>query len=240
MINRILPAPIVRLAFVAFISFFLASCTKEPTATKILMQGTWQLTEAYDAAGNDILSEISIPVTAIQLTDDNGMLGTQAPMATRLVYGGSNWSQASGLMNQVFDYANFRFNTGEFFVGEGVTDEFTVEFKLQATAIAGGLSDILTIFGVGSGWLKQTIYHKFTNVTVRFPEQEAESELNPIQSANTMIWEFTDNTVALYNYKDAQGNYLLWNGWPVNNFSKGKFVFTKKTKGLNDIVSEHL
>ncbi|MBN8701443.1 MAG: hypothetical protein J0M08_00095 [Bacteroidetes bacterium] len=224
----------------AVLATLFTSCAKESTATKILMQGNWELTEAYDAAGNDILSQISFPVTAIQLTDDNGMLGTQAPLATRLVYGNTNWSQASGKMNQVFDYANLRFNTGEFFVGEGVTDVFTVEFKLQATAIAGGLSDILTIFGVGNGWLQQTIYHKFTNVSVVFPEQIEEDVTDPIKSATTMIWEFNENTNALYNYKDSQGNYTIWNGWPVNNFTKGKFVFTKKIKGLNDIVSEHL
>jgi hypothetical protein len=55
-----------------------------------------------------------------------------------------------------------------------------------------------------------------------------------------MIWEFTDATTALYNYKDAQGNYVAWLGWPVNNFSKGKFTFTKKVEGVNDIVRDNL
>ena len=153
---------------------FFSSCTKEPTATKILMQGNWQLTAATDANGNDILSKVTFPVTVIQLTDDNGMLGTHAPLATRVVYGDTKWTEASGKMNQLFDYANFRFNTGEFFVGEGSVDNFTIEFKLQATAIGGGvLSDVLSIFGVANGWLQQTVYHKFTNVKISFPGQEA-------------------------------------------------------------------
>lgn len=37
---------------------------------------------------------------------------------------------------------------------------------------------------------------------------------------NTMIWEFDEETTAAYNYKDGQGNILVWGGWPVNNFQK--------------------
>jgi len=59
------------LPFILSIALFI-SCTKEPTATKILMQGNWQLTAATDANGNDILAKVTFPVTVIQLTDDNG------------------------------------------------------------------------------------------------------------------------------------------------------------------------
>ena len=116
--------------------------------TKQQMQGTWVLTKATDSQGTDITQKLSFPVTAIQLTDDNGMVGTMAPMFTYLVYGGSKWSEAAGKMDQLFDYVNMRFNTGEFFVADGQVDNFTVEAKLQATAIAGGgaLTDILKIF----------------------------------------------------------------------------------------------
>jgi hypothetical protein len=221
---------------------FFSSCTKEPTATKILMQGNWQLTAATDANGNDILSKVTFPVTVIQLTDDNGMLGTHAPLATRVVYGDTKWTEASGKMNQLFDYANLRFNTGEFFVGEGSVDNFTIEFKLQATAIAGGvLSDILSIFGVANGWLQQTVYHKFTNVKITFPGEEPTLfASNAQEERNTMIWEFTDQTQGFYNYKDAQGNSVLWNGWPVDKFARGKYTWTKKTEGINDIVKANL
>jgi hypothetical protein len=221
---------------------FFSSCTKEPTATKILMQGNWQLTAATDANGNDILSKVTFPVTVIQLTDDNGMLGTHAPLATRVVYGDTKWTEASGKMNQLFDYANLRLNTGEFFVGEGSVNNFTIEFKLQATAIAGGvLSDILSIFGVANGWLQQTVYHKFTNVRISFPGEEPTiftSKAN--EDRNTMIWEFTDQTQGFYNYKDSQGNSVLWNGWPVDKFARGKYTWTKKTEGINDIVKANL
>ncbi len=219
-----------------FTLFVLKSCTLEETElpTKTLMEGTWELVEATSDSSVDILNKVAFPVTCIQLTDDNGMLGTQGPMFTYTVYGGSNWVTASAKIKQAFDYANFRFNTGEFFVESGNPTRFTVEAKLQATALAGGLKDILTVFGVGSGWLQQTIYHKFINVKVTFPKEDNSKE------RNTMIWEFDEQTTAAYNYKDAQGNTVFWGGWPVNNFSKGKFTFIKRVKGLNDIVTEHL
>lgn len=45
-----------------------------------------------------------------------------------------------------------------------------------------------------------------------------------------MVWEFTDSTVGAYNYKDGNGNYVLWQGWPVNKFTRACFVFEKKLK----------
>lgn len=221
-----------------FFSFFLSisSCKKEEEEppTKVLMQGTWELTAASDDSGQDILGIVAFPVTAIQLTDDNGMVGTQGPMFTYSVYGGSNWVTASAKIKQAFDYANFRFNTGEFFVESGNPTRFTVEAKLQATALAGGLTDVLTILGVGQGYLQQTIYHKFIDVKVTVPKEANSKE------RRTMVWEFDNLTTAAYNYKDGQGNIVLWGGWPVNNFSKGKYTFTKRVSGLNDIVTAHL
>lgn len=222
------------LIFTAVMS--ISGCTKEddePIPTKTLMQGVWELTAAVDESGNDILGKVAFPVTVIELTDDNGMLGTQGPMFTYAVYGGSNWITASAKIKQAFDYANFRFNTGEFFVAGGTPDRFTVEAKLQATAAAGGLADVLTSLGVGNGYIQQVIYHKFLDVKVSVPVQLNSKE------RNTMIWEFDGQTTAAYNYKDANGNIVLWNGWPVNNFTKGKFTFTKVTKTLKDVVLEH-
>ncbi len=215
---------------------FISGCKKEEEElpTKVLMQGTWELTAATNEAGQSILSTVAFPVTAIQLTDDNGMVGTQGPMFTYTVYGGSQWVTASSHIKQAFDYANFRFNTGEYFVESGNPTRFTVEAKLQATALAGGLTDVLTILGVGQGWLQQTIYHKFINVKVTIPKVDNSKE------RNTMIWEFDNETTAAYNYKDGQGNVVFWGGWPVNNFSKGKYTFTKRVTGLNDIVTAHI
>lgn len=228
------------IAFFAFV--LMQSCvTEEPTPTKILMQGNWELTEAYDEEGNDILNELNFPITVIQLTDDNGLLGTHAPLATRTVYGDSKWIQAAGKMNQLFDYANLRFNTGEYFVGEGEAEVFTIEYKLQATAAAGALSDLLTIFGVANGWLQQTVYHKFMDVQVSFPDKKITSSgATNDDEINTMVWEFDSKTTAAYNYKDSNGNQVLWNGWPVDKFAKGRYVWTKKTESLNDLVKAEI
>ncbi len=218
----------------------LFSCDKLDleTPTKTRMQGTWELTAAEDEEGNDIKSKVAFPVTAVQLTDDNGVLGTQGPMFTYVVYGGSNWVTANAKIKQAFDYANFRFNTGEYFVETGVTKRATIEAKLQATALAGGLTDILTILGVGNGFLQQVVYHKFINVGVSFEREYPRGSGN--SGVEIMIWEFDNQTTATYNYKDAQGNLLLWNGWPVDNFTRCKFTFTKRVTGLNEIVSENL
>lgn len=218
--------------FIGILALGFSGCQKLEDAsvpTKTLMQGNWELTQASDSTGKDILQTVAFPVSAIQLTDDNGMMGTQGPMFTYIVYGGSKWIDASAKIKQIFDYVNFRFNSGEFFVASGTPDRFTVEAKLQATAAVGGLKDILTIFGVGNGFLEQTIYHKFIDVKVTFPTA----------SADVMVWEFDSRTHAVYSYKDSQGNTAIWLGWPTGGFTKAKFTFTKRTHGLNEIVNEH-
>jgi len=218
-----------RVLLLAVVAITFSSCELDnllKTSTKQEMQGTWVLTQATDAQGVDITKKVSFPVTAIQLTDDNGMVGTMAPMFTYIVYGGSKWVEASAKMDQLFDYANLRFNTAEFFVGEGNVNNFTVEAKLQATAIAGGgsLIDVLKIFGVNTSFLQQTVYHKFVNVAVEFSGKD------------TMIWTFDNDTQARYNYKNSTGDFVSWGGWPTSGFQKCQFVFSRKTLKLDDIV----
>ena len=202
----------------------LNSCEKSETPTRTRMQGNWELTYARDAAGNDIKEKVAFPVTVLQLTDDNGMVGTLSPMFMYIVYGDSKWVQIAGAIDQVFDYANFRFNTGEFFVDPGMQDYFTVEAKLQATSLAGGLIDILTLAGVDATWFQQVVYHKFIHVAVTFADDDH------------MNWEFTDATQPVYNYKNGLGNYVLWEGIPVNTFTRGRFSFTRRTQTLNELV----
>lgn len=215
---------LVALAIAALTSCDLNNEVTPPT--KKQMQGTWVLTKATDAQGVDITQKVSFPITAIQFTDDNGMLGTMGPMFTYIVYGGSKWSEVVGKMDQLFDYTSFRFNTGEFFVGEGQVDNFTVEAKLQATALAGGsaFTSMLSLLGVNASFLQQTIYHKFKNVAVSFDGKD------------TMIWIFDSETHAYYNYKDAEGEKVVWGGWPTTGFQKCRFVFTRKTQKLEELV----
>lgn len=203
------------------------SCEKTETATKTRMQGNWELTAATDDTGADIKQKVAFPVTVMQLTDDNGMVGTLSPMFMYIVYGDNKWAQIAGQIDQVFDYANFRFNTGEFFVDPGVQETFTVEAKLQATALGGGLIDILTIVGVDATWLQQVVYHKFISVSVSFEDDDH------------MTWEFTDATQPVYNYKDGQGNYVLWQGIPVNSFTRSTFHFTRRTQTITEVVQSY-
>ncbi len=210
------------------LTFWMTSCdpTEAPTPTKTLMRGNWELIEATDTTG-DITSKIAFPITAMQLADDDGMTGTFGPMFTRIVYGPSKWIEAAAKFDQVWDYANFQFNNGDFWVGKDVQQRFTVEGRLKATTAIGGsaFTDLLGILGVNSQWLDHTVYHKFQEVKVDFADNN-----------NVMIWTFDDQTIGVYNKKDTDGNYVLWRGWPVENFLRAKFTFRKRTQGVIDLV----
>lgn len=200
--------------------------TEKPTPTKTLMRGNWELVQATDSTG-DITNDVAFPVTVIQLADDDGMTGTLGPMFTRIVYGPSKWIEAVAKFDQVWDYANFQFNNGDFWVGNDVQQRFTLEARLKATTAVGGsaFTDLLSILGVNAQWLDHTIYHKFQNVKVDFANNN-----------QTMIWEFDNETIGVYNKKDTNGNYVLWYGWPVDKFLRSKYVFEKRTQGIIDIV----
>lgn len=71
------------------------------------------------------------------------------------------------------------------------------------------------------------MYHKFVGVKVSFANDR------------TMTWEFDNAVQPFYNYKDGQGNYVLWNGYPVGSFTRAKFTFTKRTQSLNEIVQSY-
>ncbi len=218
----------VRLFIVVCITVWVTSCVPEdaPTPTKTLMRGNWELIEATDSTG-DIKSKIAFPITVIQLADDDGMTGTFGPMFTRIVYGPSKWIEASAKFDQVWDYANFQFNNGDYWVGKDVQPRFTVEGRLKATTAIGGtaFTDLLSVLGVNSQWFDHTIYHKFQNVKVDFS-----------QNNEVMTWTFDDETIGVYNKKDTNGNYVLWRGWPVEKFLRSKYVFRKRTQGIIDLV----
>ena len=53
-----------------------------------------------------------------------------------------------------------------------------------------------------------------------------------------MTWVFDDQTTAVYNTKDGQGNYLLWYGWPVENFTRCTIELHKQTKDLQQVITD--
>ena len=221
---------------VALLALPLLSCTElnkllaetpTPTPTKTKMEGVWVVTAAFNEAGDSITQRINFPITAFYLSSDNTVLSTAGPMMMYIVYGDSKYTQIAGDVDQVFNYASLNFTGGEFFVDTGVIDNFTLEMKLQGVPGQTTITSLLSLIGINSQWLQAIIYHKFMNVGVGFDS-----------TGNTMTWTFDAATTAVYNTKDATGNYVLWSGWPVTGFTRGKFVLTKQTSNmtLTDVV----
>ncbi len=207
----------------------LVSCDKEEEApTKTKMEGLWEVTAAYNSQGQNILPQISVPVVAYHLSSDNTVVSTAAPMIMYIVYGQNQYTQIASSIDQVFNYASLDFTGGEFFVGGGQQERFTLEMKLEGLPGQKTLTTLLDLLGITDDWLDVVVYHKFMNVRVSFNDDDSQ-----------MTWEFDNQTSAVYNTKDNFGNYVSWYGWPVNNFSKCKFIMTKRSTDLQTIVNSH-
>ena len=202
--------------------------------TKTLMEGVWEVTEAYDSAGTNILDTLKVLKKIppfFHLSSDGTVISTAGPMILYVVYNETFLSKLSlitSTIDQIFNYFDLNFNGGEFFIATGVVDRFTLEMQLEGIAGTSTLKDILTIFGVQPAWLETVVYHKFKDVKLSFQDTVG----------NIMVWEFDDQTTAEYNTKDQFGNKVLWQGWPVNNFAKCKFILTKRSKDLQTLVTE--
>lgn len=196
--------------------------------TKSRMEGIWQVTEAYDGQDSSILNKISFPITAFHLSSDNSITSTAAPMFMNIVYGSSKYTEIAAKVDGVFNYANLDLTGGEWFIGGGPVDRFTIEMKLQGLPGQKAITDLLGLLGIGNDYLDVVIYHKFINVRVNF-----DSNVDSV-----MTWEFDAETTAEYNTKDNQGNKVLWQGWPVSKFSHCRFVLTKRVKDLRDLITD--
>ncbi|MBW8050828.1 MAG: PKD domain-containing protein [Cytophagales bacterium] len=203
------------------------------TPTKTLMEGVWEVTEAYDSSGTDILDTLKVLKKIppfFHLSSDGTVISTAGPMILYIVYNQTflgKLSLITSTIDQIFNYFGLNFNGAEFFIATGVVDRFTLEMKLEGIAGTSTLKDILTIFGIQLEFLETVVYHKYKNVKVSFGSTN-----------NVMVWEFDNQTIAEYNTKDQFGNYVIWKGWSINKFSKCKFVLTKKTKSIQDLVND--
>jgi hypothetical protein len=218
--------------FIGIFTLLFTSCEKEPeTPTHELMQGVWEVTEAYDADGSDIMTNITgICPTFIALDDANGVISSAGPMFMYVVYGKSNFINVSSKLSQVFDYANLTLTNGEFYmVKDEVTDNFTIEMKLKFPT-AQTIESVLNVLGLTlpAALDEILIYHKFKNVKVEI------DDTNPEQ----MIWQFDEITTAEYNMKDQYGENISWTGIPVDQFSRCRFVLTKKVSTINQLVTD--
>ncbi|MEI6347872.1 MAG: hypothetical protein WCP69_08000 [Bacteroidota bacterium] len=211
---------------VAFI-FLLNSCVKEADVppTKTNMEGVWTVSNVVTSQGVDITSRLAFPVLAFHLSSDGTVISTAGPLIMYVVYGDSKYTQIASQIDQVFNYATLSFNGGEFFVGGGEQKRFTLEMKLEGLPGQHTLTTLLQIMGLDASFLEFVVYHKFMNVGIQFAD-----------NYSTMIWDIDANTTAVYNTKDNNGNYLLWNGWPVNNFQHCTIRFSKQSVDIREVV----
>lgn len=210
------------------LTFTFTSCEiEEEVPTKSQMESVWEVTQAYNASGENILQQISFPIVGFHLSSDNTVISTAGPMFMYLVYGDSKYTEIASKVDQVFNYVELSFNGGEFFIGGGVQSRFTLEMKLEGLPGQKALTTLLDIIGITNDYLDVVIYHKFMDIFVEID-----------RTGNQMVWEFDEKTHAVYNTKDNYGNYILWQGWPVDSFSRARFVLTRKTKDLKDLVIE--
>ncbi len=200
---------------------------EDETPTKDKMEGVWQVTEAYDQNGNDILSQICFPITAFHFSSDNTVISTAGPMIMHTVYGTSKYTDIASKIDQTFNYAGLDLTGGEWFIDGGPVDRFTLEMKLEGLPGQKALTDLLSLLGIGNAYLDITIYHKFRDVKVTFEPW----------NDTTMTWEFDDSTSAVYNKKDKYGDYVAWTGWPTSSFSHSRFVLTKRSKDINNLIT---
>lgn len=217
------------LLFSAACLVFLNSCEKDETPTKTRMEGVWTVSHVYDRSGNDLVGRFNFPITAFHLSSDQTVISTACPLVMYLVYGDNKYTQIASTIDQVFNYAGLDFSGGEFFVSGGVVNRFTLEMKLEGLPGQKALTTLLDILGITQDYLDIVIYHKFMDVGVYFENNN-----------NTMRWEFDDKTFAEYNTKNNYGNYILWGGWPVENFSRCTIVLEKQVTDLTQVVQEAL
>jgi hypothetical protein len=219
---------LIALFFLLFISCDLLDLTLlAPPTTKEKMMGVWEVTGATDENGDSILSRINFPVTAFHLAEANSVNSTAGPMFMNIVYGNSKYTQIASKIDQVFNYTSLSLTEGEWFIEGGYPDRFTIEMKLQGLPGQSSLTTLLDALGITRDYLDMTVYHKFIDVNVTFPEA----------SDSVMVWEFDNQTSAIYNSKDSQGNLVFWNGWPTTAFGHYRFVLEKRVKTVQQLIT---
>lgn len=195
-------------------------------ATKTSMEGVWKVANVTNSTGQDITAQLSHPVVAFHLSSDGTVISSAGPLIMYVVYGQNKYTQIASTIDEVFNYATLSFNGGEFFVGGGQQDRFTLEMKLEGLPGQKALTTLLELIGIGDAYLDVVVYHKFMNVGITFSKDY-----------QTMIWSIDEFTSAVYNQKDEFGNYKLWNGWPVNNFQHCQITLTKQSKDIKDVIN---
>jgi hypothetical protein len=193
----------------------------DQTPTQTLIQGLWVVTSVVDTTGKNITSDVSFPVAAFDFNNVNGFSSTGDAMATCLVYGNGTYFNVESKVQQTFDYTKLMFNTGDFGMGLGVVDTFTLGFRLSGIGGSGTLASLLQSLGINSNAIQlagQTVYHKFMCVGISFSP-----------SNDTMTWDFNRYTHTLYTVKDPNLNDTPWLGVGNLPFKKMTVTLVRKT-----------
>ncbi len=212
--------------------FILSSCEPidDPTPTHDLMQGVWELTEAYDEDDSLITDKVTnLFPSYLHLDDNNSVNSTMGPFFMYVVYGKSDFVTFMSKLDQAFSYADMKLTEGEFFmIKNEVVDRFTVEIKMKFLTMES-LTTILEMIGINPpGLMEAVIYHKFMDVNVLINDDNSE----------VMTWKFDEKTQPVYNIKDQYGNYVSWSGVDPGKFSKIEVVFNKRVKSLTELIQE--
>ena len=219
-------------AHCSFLNDLLAITDQTPTKT--LIQGLWVATSVVDTSGKDITADVSFPVAAFDFNNVNGFSSTGDALATCLVYGNGTYFTVESKVQQTFDYSKLAFNTGDFGMGLGVVDTFTIAFRLSGVGGSGTIATLLQALGINSNAIQlagETVYHKFMCVGISFSPDN-----------DTMTWRFDDYTHTLYTVKNANLDDVPWAGAANLPFKKMTVTLVRKTgyATFNDLVKSYL
>lgn len=221
---------------VAISMTFIMGCTElldslsEPTPTKNLMEGVWEVVAVTEVEGTDTLDiydtlRLDFPINPyIHIKDNTYFNSTAGPLFLYLVYGRSKWTQVTSLMDQMFNYAQLTTTDGRWITQEGIVDSFDLKVTLTPPG-SQTFKSVLELFGVASGYLETYLDHDFSGVWVSFEGMDSD----------TMYWEWDDAVTA--DYYNVYGD--IWLGWEATKFSRCKIKMVKRVKTLNELINEH-
>lgn len=196
---------------------------EEPTFSR--MQGVWEVTEATNEFGDNILDKINFPRTVFKLESNKNVISTAGPMITYLVYGANNYTSVASKIDQVFDYTKLEFDDGRFNTDNGVVSRFSMEIGLKTIPGLSSVGEILSWFGYHVQIFDETIFHKFMDIKVTFESDEK------------MIWEFDEDVETEYYTLNEDLNKNLIS-ISTDHFSHCTFVLEKQVDDVMDIIKK--
>jgi hypothetical protein len=214
----------------------LDSCELDDIATPTneLMEGVWQLEEAFDENDSLITDDITTFFPAfVHLDDMNSVNSTLGPAFMYIVYGDSRFIDVTSKFDEVFTYTDLALTEGEWFIDKNKSvDNFTIEIKMRFPTLKT-LNEVFELLQldlpeIAADAIDIIVYHKFKFVKVEI------SDANP----DIMVWEFTDEVVPTYNTKDKYGDPVMYTGISTDSYTRCRLVFNRKVKSIEELVMD--